>query len=153
MGQEDPLEKEMVTHSSILAWRIPWTEQPGRIQSKGSQRVRHDWMANTSTPRPLPYQLMHLSWWLGYYPWSFLLTPSSSNQIKTHNRPGEEKLYRSLLSIIERPNNSVWQNSSSFKSVTHLYSLPGLFKVGRQLLAIYLHNGFLLLPLFFSSPN
>ena len=42
LGQEDPLEKEMATHSSILAWRIPWTEEPGRLQSTGSQRVRHD---------------------------------------------------------------------------------------------------------------
>ena len=42
LGQEDPLEKEMVTHSSILAWRIPWTEKPGRLQSTGSQRVGHD---------------------------------------------------------------------------------------------------------------
>ena len=43
LGQEDPLEKEMATHSSILAWKIPWTEEPGRLQSIGSQRVRHDW--------------------------------------------------------------------------------------------------------------
>ena len=42
LGQEDPLEKEMTTHSSILAWRIPWMEEPGRLQSMGSQRVRHD---------------------------------------------------------------------------------------------------------------
>ena len=42
LGQEDPLEKEMATHSSILAWRIPWTEEPGELQSIGSQRVRHD---------------------------------------------------------------------------------------------------------------
>ena len=42
LDQEDPLEKEMVTHSNILAWRIPWTEVPGRLQSMGSQRVRHD---------------------------------------------------------------------------------------------------------------
>ena len=42
LGWEDPLEKEMVTHSSILAWRIPWTEKPGRLQSTGSQRVGHD---------------------------------------------------------------------------------------------------------------
>ena len=42
LSREDPLEKEMVTHSSILAWRIPWTEKPGRLQSMGSQRVRHD---------------------------------------------------------------------------------------------------------------
>ena len=42
LGQEDPLEKEMATHSSILDWKIPWTEEPGRLQSKGSQRVGHD---------------------------------------------------------------------------------------------------------------
>ena len=42
LGQEDPLEKEMATHSSIPAWRIPWTEEPGRLQSVGSQKVGHD---------------------------------------------------------------------------------------------------------------
>ena len=41
-GQEDPLEKEMATHSSILAWRIPWMKKPGRLQSMGSQRVGHN---------------------------------------------------------------------------------------------------------------
>ena len=40
--QEDPLEKEMATHCSILTWEIPWTEEPGRLQSMGSQRVGHD---------------------------------------------------------------------------------------------------------------
>ena len=42
LGREDPLEKEMAAHSSILAWRIPWTEEPGGLQSMGSQRVRHN---------------------------------------------------------------------------------------------------------------
>ena len=42
LGQEDPLEEGMATHSIILAWRIPWTEEPGGLQSMGSQRVRHD---------------------------------------------------------------------------------------------------------------
>ena len=42
LGEEDPLEEEMAPHSSILAWRIPWTEEPGGLQSMGSQRVRHD---------------------------------------------------------------------------------------------------------------
>ena len=42
MGWEDPLEEEMVTHSGILAWRIPWTEEPGGLQSMGSQRFRLD---------------------------------------------------------------------------------------------------------------
>ena len=43
LGWEDPLEKEMATHSSILTWRIPWTEEPGGLQSTGLQRVGHDW--------------------------------------------------------------------------------------------------------------
>ena len=49
LDQEDPLEKEMATHSSILAWRIPWTEEPGRLQSMGLQRVGLDWVTNTFT--------------------------------------------------------------------------------------------------------
>ena len=43
LSWEDPLEKEMAAHSSILAWKIPWTEEPGRLPSMGSQRVGHDW--------------------------------------------------------------------------------------------------------------
>ena len=42
LGREDPLEEEMATHSSILAWKIPWTDKPGGLQSTGSQRVGHD---------------------------------------------------------------------------------------------------------------
>ena len=42
LGWEDPLEKKMATHSSIFAWEIPWTEEPGRLQSMGLQRVEHD---------------------------------------------------------------------------------------------------------------
>ena len=42
LGQEDPLDKEMATHSSILAWKIPWTEKPGGLQAMGWQRVRYD---------------------------------------------------------------------------------------------------------------
>ena len=42
LGLKDPLEKEMATNSSILAWRTPWTEEPGRLQSMGSQRIGHD---------------------------------------------------------------------------------------------------------------
>ena len=42
LGREDPLEKEMAIHSSTLAWKIPWTEEPDRLQSMGSQRVGHD---------------------------------------------------------------------------------------------------------------
>ena len=48
LGWEDPLEEGMATHSSILAWRIPWTEEAGGLQSMGSQRVRHDCVTNTT---------------------------------------------------------------------------------------------------------
>ena len=44
------LEKEMATHSSVLAWRIPWTEEPGKLQSMGSQRIRHEWATKHTTP-------------------------------------------------------------------------------------------------------
>ena len=46
LGRQDPLEKEMAIHSSILAWKIPWTEEPDRLQSMGSQRVGHDWVTS-----------------------------------------------------------------------------------------------------------
>ena len=47
LGWEDPLEKGMATYSSILAWEIPWTQEPGGLQSMGSERVEHNWAANT----------------------------------------------------------------------------------------------------------
>ena len=70
LGQEDPLEKGMRTHSSILAWRIPRTEKPGGLQSVGSQRVGHDWETKHSTVllavqflKNMPVQLhMHTCW-------------------------------------------------------------------------------------------
>ena len=48
LGWEDPLEKEMAAHSSILAWKIPWITEPGRLPSMGSQRVRHNWATSLS---------------------------------------------------------------------------------------------------------
>ena len=55
LGQKDPLEKEMATHCSILDWRIPWTEKPGRLQSMGLQRVRHDLVTK---PQEEPYPIL-----------------------------------------------------------------------------------------------
>ena len=49
LGWEYPLEEEMTTHSSNLAWRLPWAEESGRLQSMGSQRIGHDWVTNTHT--------------------------------------------------------------------------------------------------------
>ena len=59
LGQEDPLEKEMATHSSIFAWKIPKTEETGRLQSIGSQRVGHDWAIS-------------LSWFVDSFSWQCL---------------------------------------------------------------------------------
>ena len=52
LGQEDPLEKEMATHSSIHAWKVPWTEDPGGLQSMGWQTVRHNWATSLSLSHP-----------------------------------------------------------------------------------------------------
>ena len=60
LGQEDPMEKGMVTHSSILAWRIPWTEEPGGLLSMGSQRVRHV-RVTTTFIIPFHYPLKYLN--------------------------------------------------------------------------------------------
>ena len=62
---EDPLEEEMVTHSSILAWRIPWTGEPGGLQSMGSQRVGHKWLSMHSMRQPDRVQEggLTLDWW------------------------------------------------------------------------------------------
>ena len=58
LDPEDSLEKGMATHSSILAWEIPWTEEPGGLQSMGSQRVELDWVANTLSPPLLSLQVI-----------------------------------------------------------------------------------------------
>ena len=58
LGQEDPLEADMVTHSSILAWRIPWTGELGGLQSMGMQRVGHDWSDLVSMHAPAPLRLV-----------------------------------------------------------------------------------------------
>ena len=58
LGWEDPLEKEMATHSSVLAWKIPWMEEPGGLQSMRLQRVRHNWATNSPS-----YLYLHVSFW------------------------------------------------------------------------------------------
>ena len=60
LGWKDRLEKEMATHSSTLAWKIPWTEEPGRLQSMGSQRVGHDWAPFEEHERVLEEMMFRL---------------------------------------------------------------------------------------------
>ena len=67
LGQEDPLDKEMVRVSSILAWKIPWAEEPGILQSMGSQRIRHDLVTkqqNRALERQISFRFLYLPYWL-----------------------------------------------------------------------------------------
>ena len=70
LGGEDPLEEEMATHSSIIAWKIPWTEETGGLQSMGSQRVRHNWETDHARKKKL---LLHSKTWIWlFYKWKEL---------------------------------------------------------------------------------
>ena len=79
LGREDPLEKEMAIHSSILAWRIPWTEKPSRLQSTGSQRVRHDW---ATSPH---YKKVSVWYWLTWCSRMILFLGVIRNEIQAGN--------------------------------------------------------------------
>ena len=87
LGQEDPLERGMATQSSILAWRIPCTEEPGGLQSMWSQRVRHDWVTNTFIFKipyldstPLNYDTQILAWRISGLKPRFKETPAVTQQ-------------------------------------------------------------------------
>ena len=58
LGWEDPLEKEMAIHSSTIDWKIPWTEEPGRLQSMGSQRVGRDWATSLLMPKRISVKML-----------------------------------------------------------------------------------------------
>ena len=81
VGQEDPLEKEMAPHSSILAWRIPWTEEPGRLQSTGSQRVGHNWESyfTSSLYNHKGFDLGH-TWMVCGFPYFIQFKPEFCNK-------------------------------------------------------------------------
>ena len=78
LGWDDLLEKEMATHSSILAWEIPWTEEPGGLQSTGSQRVRHD----LATEQQQPCSAVHHSTTYSSRPWKQPRCPSTHEWMK-----------------------------------------------------------------------
>ena len=84
LGQEDTLEKEMATHSNTIAWEIPWTEEPDRLQSMGLQRVGHDW-ATSLTHSLSPWKRERKGWGRGeiYLP-GFLLSPVLADRDLSH---------------------------------------------------------------------
>ena len=77
LGQEDPLEKGMTTHSSVLARRIQWTEEPGRLQSMGLQRVRHDWTTNILSSQNFSSLNMH-AFFIPSWLWTYIFFPWKS---------------------------------------------------------------------------
>ena len=86
MDQEDPLEKGMATHSSILTWKIPWTEEPGRLQFTGLQKVRHGLVTNTFT---YVHSLLLLKWSIATisYVWTIeKLLPSKEDSLKKEGK-------------------------------------------------------------------
>ena len=80
LGQEDPLEKEMATHCSILAWRIPWVEEPDGLQSMGSQRDGHDWATSLSLSMCLPTSTVYC----GVYWWNIVSLGTTKGKKKLH---------------------------------------------------------------------
>ena len=113
LGQEDPLEKEMATYSSTLAWKIPWTEDPGRLQFMGSQRVEHDWETSLSL------SLLFKSIFLVSFP-RWLSGKESSCQFMRHRRCGFDPWVRKI------PRRRKWQPTSVFfPGESHGQSLAG----------------------------
>ena len=96
LGREDPLEKEMATHSSILAWKIPWTEKPGRLQSMGSQS--QTWLRDfifqefkeTHGKTSVVLKRLELSWWRLWI-----------NQVNVTSQSAKEKLSALLCSCLQ----------------------------------------------------
>ena len=108
LGEEDPLEGEMATHLSILAWKIPWTEEPGRLQSKGSQRVGYDWLTkHTIIIRPQ-------NWAIDMWKALFFVPLRRPSQEDMHVAllPGHsEKAYRSQR-VTRRGRELRWKEST-----------------------------------------
>ena len=90
LGREDLLEKEMATHSGTIAWKIPWTEKPDRLQSMGSQRIRHDWVTSLSpslSDRIQRWKGRCVLLFLNYFPlpsYSIMKLFSNREKIETH---------------------------------------------------------------------
>ena len=116
---EESLEKRMATHSSILAWRIPRTEEPGGLQSVGSHRVKHDWATNThSHPKKLSYQCL-LGSALGEQWGNLACLPSTGRHpMQTGALGAEWSLSKVIVEVVlcspfpeDTPNGLVWSSS------------------------------------------
>ena len=102
LDREDPLEKEMAPHSSTLAWRIPWMEEPGRLQSTGSQRTGHDWAASLSLLQSTCRYATFITCEIGtmFYRWEvWRIREYVTKLVRGETSVGSESLIRDLLCI------------------------------------------------------
>ena len=120
LDREDPLEKEMAIHSSILAWEIPWTEEPGSLQSMGLQRVWHNWATNTL-------------WGKGWMQWWREAVYICGNELKKYNKGNGNHVShcwtrRSLICKGRRTGlHSPWNSPGQNTGVGRLSLLQGIF--------------------------
>ena len=98
LGWEDSLERGMATHSSILTWEIPWTKEPGRLPSRGLQRVGHNWMTFTSHDLQL-VEYMHAEWW--WYEGTMDTKEPAEERIEAKGK-GEKEIYIHLNAEFQR---------------------------------------------------
>ena len=119
LGQEDPLEKKIATHSRILAWRIQWIEEPGGLQSMGSQRVGHDWATKQ--------QNIYIKWVRKLFPG--ILASGSDNNFRTPmilSVEAFDTLYKCVLYEVVSLPESLGSNSRSLRQIFYL-SLPNIY--------------------------
>ena len=125
LGPEDPLEEGMAIHSSILAWRIPWTEKPVELQSIGSQRVRHDWAQHTRSNSGIQssnYIFTFLTWPYKHSRWHWMgrwITP--------------QVICKSLKVLFHSKDVTGFICMDRNKALTEWLSSPALFPLFRSL--------------------
>ena len=118
LAQEDPLEKGMTTYFSILAWRIPWREEPGELQSIESQRVGHNWMTNTFTFNEMCWVSFVIAKFLVSYIYSELIFPDKNRKIWSKRYVhfmGDASERACFLSLSVIQHMRIWQEVSRRK--------------------------------------
>ena len=100
LGWEDPLEKEMATHSSTLAWKIPWMEETGRLQSMGLRRVRHNWANSLSLSVQFSHSVVSNSLWLQGMQHARLPCPSPTTRAITNSFQSRWWCYPTISSSV-----------------------------------------------------
>ena len=133
LSREDPLEKEMATHSSILAWRIPWKEEPCGLQSMGSQRVRHDWateehfILHQVTDLRLLFEFLGWCFWVLY----FFLVPFPGREVVPCHF--ELLVVRSWYLVTYLPLDGSW----TFRWELVVHPLITFWKVGKRKFSVW----------------